>query len=248
VCDAKEKLKTTKRDTVFRIRDNVIPISLYDYTTTDSLLKSLTNEINKDVYHLHAWEPRIRKDDPDIVILDIGANIGAFSIAACKYYPEARIYAFEPLPQNYENLVKNLEINGCSGNVVAVHSGVGKSDKPATMNAKIAKNSGGASMYTKPDKSILNVKDIPMTTLDSIIETYNITGKSISLLKIDCEGCEYNTLYNTHNLHAIRSLVGEWHLNSFLRSRGHSFQRLDSHIRKHNPGIRMFHIDIDMRE
>ncbi len=246
VSSSPDSLVSRKRSTAFRIRDKVVPISINDYSSTDAPLKSLTNEINGDVYHLYAWENSVRKhSDPEIIIVDIGANIGAFSIAACKYYPHAKIYAFEPLPQNYENLVLNLEQNNCSHNVVAVHSGVGKSDKPRKMNAKLQKNSGGASMFTQPNKYIFNVEAVPMTTIDSIIEKYDLPH--ISLLKIDCEGCEYNTLYNSKYLKKVKCLVGEWHLNKLLRSRGHSFQKLDSFIRRENPDIKMFHIDIEMR-
>jgi len=44
-------------------------------------------------------------------IVDVGAHIGAFSIYAATKYPHARIYSYEPDPQNYEKLIKNIELN-----------------------------------------------------------------------------------------------------------------------------------------
>ena len=45
------------------------------------------------------------------VILDIGANVGSFSVWAKSMCPEAKIHAFEPVERNYELLVKNTEDN-----------------------------------------------------------------------------------------------------------------------------------------
>ena len=42
------------------------------------------------------------------VILDIGANIGIASIYFTNRFPSAKIYAFEPMPENYSLLTKNI--------------------------------------------------------------------------------------------------------------------------------------------
>ena len=46
-------------------------------------------------------------------IIDVGANIGWFSILMSKKVPRAKIYSFEPIIQSYEFLIKNLKINNC---------------------------------------------------------------------------------------------------------------------------------------
>jgi FkbM family methyltransferase len=45
------------------------------------------------------------------VILDVGANIGLFSLYMKQKYPAARILAFEPAPENYRALRQNLELH-----------------------------------------------------------------------------------------------------------------------------------------
>jgi hypothetical protein len=45
------------------------------------------------------------------VLLDVGANIGIFSMAAAQRFPNTTIYAFEPNPEAYSRLVRNLELN-----------------------------------------------------------------------------------------------------------------------------------------
>lgn len=49
------------------------------------------------------------------VILDVGANIGLFSLYMKQKYPAARIVAFEPAPENYQALLRNLELHQVRG-------------------------------------------------------------------------------------------------------------------------------------
>jgi FkbM family methyltransferase len=51
---------------------------------------------------------RIKKLEEGDVVVDIGAHVGFFSLA-CMLSGSKRIYAYEPLPQNYEILVRNVE-------------------------------------------------------------------------------------------------------------------------------------------
>jgi FkbM family methyltransferase len=51
--------------------------------------------------------------NPNSVVLDIGANIGLFSILGSKYITgQGKIYAFEPTTKTFEMLQKNIEANG----------------------------------------------------------------------------------------------------------------------------------------
>ena len=74
-----------------------------------------------DAYELKSHQ---QKGSEMKVILDIGANIGLFSIVACNLFPQARIFAFEPHPANYRLLVNNLVAAGCEKHVTAYHAGV----------------------------------------------------------------------------------------------------------------------------
>jgi len=44
-------------------------------------------------------------------ILDVGANVGQFALAATLHFPDASIYSFEPLPDAFAELVKNVSGN-----------------------------------------------------------------------------------------------------------------------------------------
>jgi hypothetical protein len=53
------------------------------------------------------------------VLYDVGANIGAYSLVASKFfYGKVKVYAFEPAFPNFAQLCKNLALNGCQGAVV----------------------------------------------------------------------------------------------------------------------------------
>lgn len=60
----------------------------------------------------------IRSFAPEDVLVDIGANVGMYSIWAAKTRG-TRVYAFEPESQNFALLNKNIVANGLSGNVTA---------------------------------------------------------------------------------------------------------------------------------
>ena len=63
----------------------------------------------------------VRRGD---VVLDLGANIGYFTLLAARLVGESgRVYAFEPEPMNFEYLKKNIAVNGYK-NVLAYQKGV----------------------------------------------------------------------------------------------------------------------------
>jgi FkbM family methyltransferase len=117
------------------------------------------------------------------LIVDIGANVGLFSISACKRFPNARILAFEPHPANFQFLKANLAAAGCDQNVETFRLGLSKDGRDAKL---FWLESIGTSAYRKSD-SYVNMKTISVDSL------WNIVGPHpVSLMKVDCEGCEYS--------------------------------------------------------
>lgn len=56
---------------------------------------------------------------PGQVMYDVGANVGAYSLIASRFFEgKLRVYAFEPAFQNYNQLCKNLALNHCDDSVV----------------------------------------------------------------------------------------------------------------------------------
>jgi FkbM family methyltransferase len=146
---------------------------------------------------------------PGDIVVDIGGNIGMISILLAKKYPFLKIYAFEPVKQSYDNFVKNIELNQIPEGVITVENiAVTKDSRSIKMQLNY-ENMGGSRVAADiaPDEE----STVPSTTLPHILEKDNI-GK-IKLLKIDCEGSEYEILYNTppEILSNTEFMRGEFH-------------------------------------
>jgi len=74
--------------------------------------------------YLPDWD-WIRKTD---VVIDIGAYVGTFSVLAAWLAPRGRVFAFEPNPENFGFLSKNVQANGLD-NLVPYHLAVAGSRK-----------------------------------------------------------------------------------------------------------------------
>jgi FkbM family methyltransferase len=122
-------------------------------------------------------------------IVDIGANIGLFTLCAKQLWPRARVIAIEPHPANFQHLSELIEVNGLT-NVDPLPIGV--ADKCGCFELYISgRNIAGHSMY-KSAGATTSISVPTETLLDILVRT----GSQASnlLIKIDCEGCEYAIL------------------------------------------------------
>lgn len=146
----------------------------------------------KEIFMENAYAVGIKKkikDNP--VIIDIGANVGFFTLFAASKYPHCTIYSYEPIYSNFRQLIKNRELNGrerinCFNKAVCGHNGTIK----ITFDAADAFTTSAT--ITDINKDSL---DVPCLTLSEIFRENDIDH--CDLLKIDCEGAEYDVLYNT---------------------------------------------------
>jgi len=69
--------------------------------------------------------------EPGMVVADVGAHIGYFTLLATRQVDSTRkVYTFEPAPSNYDLLLKNIALNGYE-NIVPVPKAVSNSDGTA---------------------------------------------------------------------------------------------------------------------
>ena len=106
-------------------------------------------------------------------IIDVGANVGLFSIAARNRFPQAVIHAYEANP----NLEKYLKNQSQIANVEYFMEAIGAEDGKVVLD--IREVSG------KTRSTVSANGDIPMISFKSAID--RIGGK-VDLAKIDCEG------------------------------------------------------------
>lgn len=123
---------------------------------------------------------------PDFVFLDIGANIGGYSLAlAAKAEPGARILAFEPQPEIFERLSYNIRANPF-GNVKALALAVADRNGEVTLFLD-PKNKGEASVKIVSADNARQVK-VAARTLAFVLEDERIDH--VDAMKLDVEGAE----------------------------------------------------------
>ena len=133
---------------------------------------------------------------PGDVIVDIGANVGYFSVlAGWKAYPGGQLWAFEPNPAVYNILSDNLFINGYKG-MMHLHRKA-LSDRSGSIQMRIFPGyEATSSIRDIPDAFIKLTEsetgrnsrliDVEMITLDEVMADV----RHIDIMKIDAEGYE----------------------------------------------------------
>jgi FkbM family methyltransferase len=126
--------------------------------------------------------------------IDIGAHIGYFSLVASRLVgSKGRVYAFEPEPNNFAQLLKNIEANGCN-NIVPLQKAV--SNVTGICDLRLDKQSGCHSLYLAPEQ--IGTIKVDTTTLDDFFSMER--WPSISLIKMDAQGGEGHILEGARNL------------------------------------------------
>ena len=156
-----------------------------DFYSLRSTLLVLYEVIAKDQYQI---KKLVRKDD---IVIDAGANMGAFTILASNYTGN-KIVSFEPTKSTFNALKKNIKNFGLK-NVILVNKGLG--DKIKSSKLLVNKFSYGGNTIIDSEKkfTIENPEeDIKIITLDSFVNESGI--KKIDVIKVDVEGYELKLL------------------------------------------------------
>jgi FkbM family methyltransferase len=120
-------------------------------------------------------------------MLDIGANIGWYSLLASKTNPNAAIHSFEPIPSTYSRLIQNVSLNRCTG--VRCHN-FGFSSKPGSFPFYFYPQGGvNASMRNLAQRDDTTLIDCELRTLDSVLD-WLPPQAHVDFLKCDVEGNE----------------------------------------------------------
>ncbi len=157
---------------------------------------------------------------PPRTIFDLGSNTGATVLYFKLKYPEARIFAFEPDPENIAVLRKNVE---WFKNDVTIFEGAVSGTSVASVDFYIGKEHWSSSLASRSgsDRRI----SVEMITIDDAMKRYGVDH--IDILKFDVEGAEYEIFKNFKRFECAKELVGEVHLD-LLGSNVEAFWQLFS--------------------
>ncbi len=131
------------------------------------------------------------------VTIDVGANIGIFTLLAAHANPEGFVYSFEPFPPVYNRLRRNVELNQLSNvwcAAMAVGDAVGSEDFYYDTSTEIPDTSSislESIRITTPGGNFSKTT-VPTITLDSFVQEKGI-GR-VDLVKLDTEGTEPQVL------------------------------------------------------
>lgn len=178
---------------------------LYKINNTSFYIRKNTSDIFNisEIWNNKVYNIKIKKEDN---IIDLGANIGAFTIFAANKTTDGKVFAFEPEYSNYQQLVKNINLNKLK-NTFAYKLGIAdkKCNRPLFLS-DISKTS--SSIYESHTGNIEKIDCIP---LKSVLKLCDI--KKIDLLKMDVEGAEYDILFSAPKniLRRISCIILEFH-------------------------------------
>ena len=198
-----------------RYRIHGLNVQVYDFAESQAAY-IVAQELAADSYKLRRISFR-----PGDRVVDIGGHIGLFTITLALRNPFLRIYAFEPHPDNYALFARNLALNRIS-NVELYPEAISGDGRQLDLRGS-ATNSGAASAHAAT-LSHGCVCGIHSLTLDQVFARHGIAR--CRLLKIDCEGSEYEILSATTVWDRMDHLCGEFHTNDILKSRNCSPQAL----------------------
>jgi len=208
---------------------------IVDENKTDPSTEGCIHEIVKNnEYLLHKYN-----NIENANFIDIGANCGIVSLILGKQNPKSKIYSFEPDIQVFNVLKKNVELNNLT-NIILSNKAVYKEGVHEITLFKYPFYSGGNTTCSKHNDMqnhfpTLKIEsyNVDCISLDEIVKENNIN--EIELLKIDCEGAEYEILYNSvfFQKNIVKNMVGEFHNLSYNTTVKNTSQELINYCKLH---------------
>ncbi len=170
-------------------------LELHGFRICLDLMEELDYSYAEGFYDREELEFLVEAYENDSYFVDIGANIGFYSLFLKHKLPQAKIIAFEPDPVNIVKLKKNIALNGYTDVAICEYA-LSTDNKSKQLMININRNRGGNSLlqpqktFNKSDTEV-TVKVECKTLFDALKEN---AVKKVSALKIDIEGFEYPVL------------------------------------------------------
>ncbi len=162
--------------------------AVIDTLAGDNSFRTLIEVIANDVYRLCDLAGMKVS-----TVVDLGANIGAFTLFCAERFPQARIISFEPNQRACAQLATNVNRNQLSSRVEIHHSAVTGSSLPRrvklwepvsrSVNSSLLGTVGGG-------RGEGRWVDVPAVSLTELLSYYH----EVDLLKMDVEGAEYDII------------------------------------------------------
>lgn len=145
--------------------------------------------------------------DADATVLDVGGQIGSFSLAMAKSLPQARIHVYEASPTSASYVSRNIDANGL-GSRVTVHAKA-MAGEVGTFTFVDSGTASGHNGLTAPD-GLGSEVTVPSDTFDNAVKA---AGGNVQVVKMDVEGAEYDIVLRSDpaSWTEVRKVVMEYH-------------------------------------
>ncbi len=140
--------------------------------------------------------------------IDVGAHVGAFTCWLASKASRARIISFEPEPRNFRDLVENVDRNGLKGRVDLINAAVDDAPGTRVLDVPVQRDSASLASSQAPASTPVKVRTV---ALQDVLHDLNAR---VDILKIDCEGSEWDILpsLTSESWIRIERVVLECHL------------------------------------
>lgn len=162
------------------------------YSDSASLLSGVSEIFDKENY-------KFVTDKKSPLIIDCGSNIGLGIIYFKKIFPNANIIAYEPDPNIFKVLEKNMQ-DRCYQGITLINKAIYHEEKEISFSVE----GGFSGRINDTGKTLTNVQTEKLSNI--------LKNKSVDFLKIDIEGAEYGVLEEARNsLKFVSNIFIEFH-------------------------------------
>lgn len=180
------------------VRWSGIPVPVLFYCDPESV-------IERDMIKHGAFRPAVLEllewyARPGSMMLDVGANVGAYAVVLAKLAPKVQIHCFEPDPAMVARLERNVRLNRAHDNV-QIHAAAASDVAGKTTFHAVVCGSGNHGLSALRKEALGETPSTPIeveqVTLD---ETFLAQEETVSVIKIDVQGSELEVLKGARRL------------------------------------------------
>lgn len=147
----------------------------------------IQNKIYLERNYFERRELDLIKEQVQGTVLDIGANIGNHTLYFVNECKAGKVYVFEPSPETFNVLKKNIEINGLSDKVVIYNAACGKVKSKGTIRRVDLNDAGSNQVLANGEGSV------------DVIAIDDLEIPDVDFVKIDVEGGEADVISGMTN-------------------------------------------------
>jgi FkbM family methyltransferase len=175
------------------------------------------------------------------LVLDIGANQGLVSLPLGHMLPDCTVHCFEPVPENYNLLLKNIENNQLKNIVVHKYGFFKETGKTKMCVPHVDRYEAGntgtyTAIFKEENKSLV---EVDMKNFSTFLQNNRAMAEGIIAMKIDAESCE-KFIITDQSLSLLKNLqvVVYECIQPWLKKRKDKVDYAESHVRIQNDLIK----------